>query len=410
MDNRNFLITFFLFLLVPGLAFAQSDRYKLKFAPDLWYNNVDGIRVGARVFGEIEGTFRDGPHRLDAGVWLATNIPELPVSYYLSFTEPVAAISSYGNEGNIQIRSSIRTGYSHHQVSLNKRWQTEFNELKFTEWSLFFSQEKMFDADYRPYPQLWQTDWKSLLGMNMWLSKVFDIGKFDLQASVKQNLVSSASYTVGAVEVKQQIPLGKGFNVRLRGFSGINSSDAAPEYQFGRSYRQPVEWLNNGVTRAQGTLPNTLLDDGLFQIAGGANLRGYTFQDFEELANSQNPLTYNFTMSLNAEVEYPNPVNNLFKQSIIGDFVHLRSYVFGDIGRFYRNNYMQTPGVQSDILNVNSDAGLGFQFSLNIPDYLGKDRGFAIRYEIPFWLSHPNGNENTFKFRNLIGIGAVISL
>ncbi|MEX0844077.1 MAG: hypothetical protein WD022_02305 [Balneolaceae bacterium] len=409
MDHRNFL-TALLLLLIPGFVCAQSGNYKLEFAPDAWYNNVDGVRIGARVLGEMEGEFQSGPHRLDAGLWLGTNFPELPVSYYVSFTEPIPAISTYGNEGNLRLKSQIRTGFSQHQLSFNKRWQPGFDELKFRELSLFFSQEKMFDSDYRPYPQLWKTDWKSLIGLNVWLSENFEIGKFDLKAALNQNLVSEASYTVSSIEIKQQIPLPNGFNIRLRGFSGINSQDAAPEYQFGKSYRPPANWLDHGISRAQGTLPNNLLDDGLFQIAGGANLRGYTSQDFDKLANSENPVTYHFTASINAEVEYPNPINSLLKSSIIGDFVHLRSYAFGDIGQFHRNNYQQTPDLVTDIIDTNSDAGLGFQFSLNIPDYLGKDRGFAIRYEIPLWLSHPQANENNFKFRNLIGFGAIISL
>jgi len=45
---------------------------------------------------------------------------------------------------------------------------------------------------------------------------------------------------------------------------------------------------------------------------------------------------------------------------------------------------------------------------LNIPDYLGKPRGFVLRYDIPFWLSDPDSGDS-FKFRSLIGFGAVLS-
>lgn len=142
---------------------------------------------------------------------------------------------------------------------------------------------------------------------------------------------------------------------------------------------------------------------------GGANLRGYTFQDFESLSTTNRPLNFDRVASLNAEFVFPNPINELLVGSIVEDFVSFRSYLFGDIGQFYRDNYLQTPDIQSDVLQANSDAGIGFQFSINIPNYLGMDRGFALRYEIPFWLSHPE-NDDKFKFRNLIGIGAVISL
>lgn len=408
MGNRTLIFTF-LFLLIPGVLIAQSNNYKFDFAPDAWYNETDGVRLGLRVLGEMEGTFQDGPHRLDAGVWLGTAFPDQPVSYYLSFTEPIPAISSLGSEGNIQLESSIRTGYSQHALYLNKRWQRGFNELNFREVSVSFSQEKQFEFQYRPYPQLWQDQWKSLLGMSFWLSEDRERSKFDLKVDLSQNVgTNSEAFTVGMVELKEQIQLSKVFKLRVRGFGGYASDNTAPEFLFGYSYRQPVEWLNNGVSRAKGTLPGSWLNDGLFNISGGANLRGYTRHDFSVLESGGFP-QYRSIAALNTEIEFPNFINSRLDKSIIGDFLHLRSYMFFDLGKTFDENINSIPGLQDDP-NLLADAGLGIQFSINIPDYLGKDRGFAIRYEVPFWLSDPLGNQNNFKYRNLIGIGAVISL
>ncbi|MEX1159717.1 MAG: hypothetical protein WEA79_02630 [Balneolaceae bacterium] len=390
-------------------AQAQDKNYTFTPAPDVWYNSVDGVRLGLRVLGEVEGTFKDGPHRLDAGIWLGTKFPELPVSYYLSFTEPIAAISSFGNEGNVQLISSIRTGYNEQKIALNKRWQAGFDETRYKELSLSFSQEKLIDYEYRPYNQLWQNDWKSLVGADFVLSDFTATGKFDANVILLQNLnTTSETFTVITLELKQQIELNQNFGIKLRVFGGFGSDNTAPEHLFGKSYRQPAKWLQNGFSRAKGTLPKNWLNDGLFHIAGGANLRGYTFQDFESLSNG-GAILYTQTAAVNAEFEFPNPINHLFKSSVIGDFVHLSSYTFFDTGFFYRDSIQQTPDLVTDLQEFVSDAGIGFQFSLNIPDVLGKDRGFAVRYEIPFWLSD-SGDESNFKFRSLIGIGAVISL
>ncbi|MDZ7680297.1 MAG: hypothetical protein U5J63_00970 [Fodinibius sp.] len=84
------------------------------------------------------------------------------------------------------------------------------------------------------------------------------------------------------------------------------------------------------------------------------------------------------------------------------DLVDLRSYLFFDSGT--------SLGLTSvEEKRTLADAGLGFLFSIDVPDYLGKSRGIAIRYDIPLWLSHP-GSEKSFRFRNVIGIGAIISL
>lgn len=410
MDNRNFLIAFLL-VLIPCVGFAQSDSYNLNIYPDVWYNSVDGVRIGGFVLGEMEGEFESGPHRLNAGVWLGTNFPDLPVSYYFSFTEPIRPFTSAVNEANFKVISSIRTGYSEHELSFNKRFQPGFNDLNFRELTFSISLEKHIDRAYRPYPLLWNNDdWKNMVGGKFHLSQLFEIGKFEAKAGYQYNI--NGSTKVGKVEIKQHMELGELFDVRLRAFVGLANDQAETEYLFGESYRQPIEWLNNGVTRAKGTLPQSLLDDGLFQIAGGANIRGYAVQNFEDLVNGQTYL-YSNIQAMNAEFEFPNPVNTMLSKTLAADFVYLRSYLFGDVGRFSSDSFpMRGPSetLISEVDRIRSDAGVGFQFSVNIPNYLGKDRGFALRYEIPFWLSNPANGEKNFKFRNLIGIGAVISL
>lgn len=409
MDHRN-LIPALILLFTPAVLVAQtnSDQYEVSFAPDAWYNSVDGIRLGLRMAGNMEGEFRSGPHRLEAGFWVGTAFPEKPFSYFVSYTEPIPFITSYANEGNIQLISTVRTGYSYHEVSFNKRWQPGFDELKFKELSLGFSQERMIDYTYRPYPQLWQNDWKSILGLDLWISEKWNKQKFDLQFTLLQNVNEASNYfTVGTIEITEQIFLSDLFKIRMRGFGGYVTEDGAPEYLFGYSFGLPMDWLNNGISRAKGTLKETWLSEGLFSIASGPNLRGYTRHDFEILSNGGIP-QYRSIAAFNTEFEFPNYINKKLDRTILGDFVELRTYVFGDVGRtFDKEDTLNLPTVENSTWVA--DAGVGLQFSINIPDYLGKDRGVAIRYEVPFWVSEPMGAEKHFKFRNLIGIGAVIS-
>jgi hypothetical protein len=147
-------------------------------------------------------------------------------------------------------------------------------------------------------------------------------------------------------------------------------------------------------------------------VAGGPNLRGYTHQDIEAFQaacanctidelDAQGFGLFSSVAAFNAEFDYPNPVKALFNQlPYIADFITLRSYLFLDTGSTF-----------DDVDNTNSilaDAGAGFALSLNIPDYLGKPRGFVIRYDIPFWLSDPASGDS-FEYRSLFGFGAIIS-
>lgn len=419
MDNRYFLIAF-LFLLIPGLSAAQEGKYKLEFAPDLWYNSVDGVRVGARVLGDVEGTFLDGPHRLDAGVWLGTSFPEMPVSYYTSFTEPIPALSDYGEEFSIRLQSSIRTGYSQHGISLNKRYQRGFDELRYQEISVGLSQEKAIDNDYRLIP-FQERDWKTLAGIELRTSGFTPIGALQSNFSFKQNInPASGNFSIGIAEVKHLTDLGKGFALNLRFFAALVSSDAPGEYTYTAANRDRISWLSNGFTRASGTIPDAFFENGIVQVAGGFNLRGYNVEYYSS-AFSSNDYSKSYAggidkgVSLNTEIIFPNYINTLLKRTLMGDFIHLKSYVFNDVGQL--SGRIQQDDISVPVDKVAADAGVGFQFSVNIPDWLGKDRGFAIRYDMPFWLSDPDGlnpgvpeESSKFKFRGILGIGAVISL
>ena len=419
---KYLLILFFLQPCISGLQ-AQDDPYRFMFAPDVWYNNVDGVRLGVRTLGEVEGTFKDGPHRLDAGVWLSTFLPDLPVSYYVSFTEPIPQISNFGNEGSIQLISSIRTGYSHHRIQFNKRWQPGFDEYKYKEVSVYYSTERLFDDEYRPFNKLWQDNWKNLFGISFKMSETLDFGLFEAYADATTNVnETSGAFTVATFEVLQSSELSDQFIWRIRGFAGIGSDNVAPEYRFMASMRPAQYWLNNGLSRSAGTIPQPWMESGSFQIAGGANLRGYSNRDIELLGTLQQsdnnlyfPLYRSF-WSLNTEIEFPNPLNTALQNiSIIGDLAELRSYLFVDGGMGTGRTLMtgtQNVAPQELITEPGfiADAGIGLQISFNIPDYLGKDRGIFIRYDVPFWLSDPLPRENSFSYRHVIGLGAVISL
>ncbi|REL38093.1 hypothetical protein DYD21_05620 [Rhodohalobacter sp. SW132] len=404
------LTLIFTALLVLTFSFSVTDAdaqyggssYEIIPAPDLWYNDVDGIRVGVRFQGQVPGSFEDGPHRLDAGIWLGLWFPSLPVSYYLSFTEPIPAWSDFGSEASIQAISSIRTGYHNHGLGFNKRWQQGFDERKFREFSFRTAWENRFDDEYVPFPIIWSDDDKWLAQSTFLLQDENRFGNYTFRLTGTYQLLDE-SYQQIESSVTQRIPFNENWGLRMRGFFGAASSSTAPEYLYGRSSAPAIQWMNNGLTRAKGTIPQPWMESGNWQIAGGANLRGYAGQDVDRLMDENaSPFLLNSIVSLNTELDYPNPIGSLFRQiPYLADFLRFRSYLFHDIGT--------SPGlVANETDEVFANAGAGFSLSLNIPDYLGKNRGFVFRYDIPFWLSQP-GSEDHFKYRSLFAFGAVIS-
>lgn len=384
-------------------AQIKFNNYELLAAPDAWYNDVDGIRLGLRLKGMVPGTFDDGPHRLDFGVWLGTWIPDDPVSYYMSFTEPIPSISSFGSEGAVEFISSVRTGYHRHGIGIKKRWQKGFNEFIYKEASLYFMFNKRYDSRYVEFPVLWQQQALKMAEIEIENGDENGMGRFAFKHNVDINLpIESELFLRYKGVVNQVINFKERLNLDVRGFLGIASDNTTQEYRFSHSFLSPVEWVERGLTRAEGTIPENWIRSGSILVDGGPNLRGYTEQDIDAVKAGFPPFLQSIG-TVNFELNYPNPVDKKFNNiPVLGDFVHMRSYVFFDTGSSLGfGDFEQT--------NLLSDAGFGFNFSLNIPDYLGKPRGFKIRYDVPFWLSDP-GAENNFKYRNIIAVGAIISL
>jgi len=391
-------------------ADAQTSGYELLPAPDVWYNDVDGIRIGILLKGQVPGTFEDGPHRLDAGIWLGTWLPKTPVSYYISFTEPISAWSDFGSEASVEFISSIRTGYHNHGIGFNKRWQQGFDERRYREFGIYNSFEKRFDKEYTPFELLWSDQSKLLTSMMFEVQDDNSLGWYNLTLGTNFQYLDDF-FTVATLTATQRIELNDYWGFRFRIFSGIASDHTSPEYLFSRSMRPAIHWMRNGFTRAKGTIPQPWMQSGKFQVAGGANLRGYISDDIESFkpcdadANENclnNPNLFNSIAALNAEFDFWNPVSVLLNDvPYASDFLRFRSYLFFDSGK--------SLGIGGDDPNtLYSNAGTGISLSLNIPDYRGKPRGFVLRYEIPFWLSEP-GDEKAFKFRHVFGFGAVIS-
>lgn len=386
----------------PQQVKAQTS-YDLLPAPDVWYNSVDGIRLGLRVRGQQTGSFKDGAHRLNTGIWLATKFPGNPVSYYLSFTEPVPSISDFGSEASIGVESSYRTGFQNHGIIFDKRWQPGFDEMNYRALSIGIRAEHRFDEDYLLYPQLWQDEWLYLTSLNFLLADENAQGRYLLSASLDANLGGEyEEFYRSELSFRQQMVLNSSFTLHGRLYTGLASEQTAPEYLFTHSFSSARSWMSKGLTRARGTIPPSWMEAGHIQVTGGANLRGYLSNDIQTLNRGGVPL-FTSLSALNLELDYPNPLDRSIDNiEVLGELADLRSYAFFDAG----TSLGITEWEENRTL---SDAGLGFLLSINIPDYLGKSRGLMLRYDIPLWLSHPQ-NENSFKFRSVIGIGAVISL
>jgi len=399
-------------LVIIGInrSYGQSSSkkgigYKIVPQPDLWYNSVDGVRFGVRLKGEVPGTFGDGPHRLNLGIWGGSKFPNDPVSYYMTFTEPIKSLSNFGSEANVQFKSSIRTGYDDHGISFQKRWQIGFDNANYRNIRFSLSAQKLVNTRYRLFPFLWSRDWLTLATVTFQTNNKNGLGKYRYELMFKTGLpVKTDFFEHFTGSFEQSIKIGSGFVFHGRFFTGISSEKVPLQMEFNRSLASPIDWLDNGFSRARGTIPPVWLKEGWLQIAGGPSLRGYTKQDMAEFFAKRKDLNPNFS-SLNLEMDYPNPLDKALKKiPVLGDLVSMRSYLFMDSGSALQ--FSNNPLIEK----VEADAGPGFAASISIPDNKGHMRSVVLRYDVPLWLSHPGADNNPFAFRNIVGISTIINL
>jgi hypothetical protein len=413
MNRRIVETSFFVLILLFAIGFFetkaqfQGDSYELKFAPDLWYNDVDGIRAGVRMRGQMAGTFDDGPHRLDTGLWLGLWFPKMPISYFVRYTQPIASISDFNSEGSVGAQTSFRTGFHRHGLRLNKRWQQGFNEDVFTDVSVFTGAHKHINKEYLAFPVMFQSNWVGFLNTRLRNQSINDYGTVFFGVSVNSGFIVEDDFFLQAkteVRYSSKDIITERIQLRARLSAGAESPGIPSEYAVLASMASPIEWMDSGFYRAKGTIPTPWMSDGLFQFTGsGPNMRGYAKQD-AALLLAGGLYSYEFYAALNVEMDYPNAIDLLFSNiPVLGDFLRLRSYLFFDTVRGSVNDITQN-AVQGN----RSDAGTGLALTLNIPDQLGNPRGFVLRYDVPFWLSDPGFNENEWKYRSVFSFGAVI--
>ncbi|MFW6347900.1 MAG: hypothetical protein ACOC2C_04735, partial [Cyclonatronaceae bacterium] len=398
---------------------GDAPGYEFNYAPDAWYNDVDGIRLGIRVRGQMPGSFDDGPHRLDAGLWLSTWFPELPVSYYVKYTNPIPRISAFNSEGSYSIETSLRTGFHRHGLGLSKRWQPGFNEDEFTELRLFTGAYRHYDEEYLPFSSLWQQEWTGITEVNFLRQRLLASGAWSVGAGLRAGYLSelqglgdvgapdpageSAAFARASLRLNYDYSFGESesWRLRLRGSGSLLSKDTPPEHRVMASAASAYAWMDSGFFRAKGTIPTPWMNAGTFQLTGsGPNLRGYTRRDMKAAGNGT-PIFYEAYTALNLELDYPNPIDKSFQRiPIAGDFLRLRSYLFADGFSGQRSD--------TDSREELADAGAGMALTLNIPNQLGQPRGFVLRYDVPLWLSDAYQDEANWAYRNVLSFGVVI--
>ncbi len=417
-------MSLFLSLFVAEAAQAQNMGRNLPFYlriyPDLWYNSVDGLRVGVDLRKGQAGDLDNKQYLLDFGFWLATRFPQHPVSYYLHFTEPIGPWSSFNAAASVGVVSEYRTGFMQEGLIFQKRWQPGFAEDNYEKLHIRFAGEKLYTREYELFPELWNDGWTYLADVRFTIRR--ETGSTLLLLNIG-SMVSTpnGTYTSGAsgratIGFSQKWALGSGFHWSYRLFGGFSIKYTPPQYRFFSSLASPREWKTNPFVRSRGTVPPVWMKEGWVEFAGGPGLRGYVYQDIQSLKSGRPDLMRD-VISINTEISYPNPVSSLLsKHSFLNSLITFRSYLFGDAGERlplkgkWVLRQVGGPLYTGVTRRIRADAGPGVALSLTFPDNEGRTRTITFRYDVPLWLSAPLPGHPELSYRNILGLNVIIPL
>jgi hypothetical protein len=395
-------LSFVIFLLFSSITVVCAQKYQINPGPDLWFNTVDGVRFGVKVRGQMAGSFGEGPHRLNVGLWAGSKWPSQPISYYASFTELVPAWSSFGSEATLEAFSSVREGFYRHGLSFKKRWQNGFNENEFIQFNLNTDISRRYDLEYAAIPTLWETNSLYMIEPLLEVTRNHNVlGRLSHHLTARvagQEVLNDDIFAQFEVEQQGLVHLSYAFKLRHRIFFATSSSKVPVQYQYRLSMGKAIDVLNNGFSRSKGTLPIAGFDRGWLHVSDGPNLRGYGLSEMK--LSIINPIsTFKHTAAVNLELDVPNPISWVIEQTpILGGILNNRMYIFNDLGQGW--NPRKSP--------IQSNLGLGVSLGLNLPEKLGNNKVLTLRYDVPFWLSHPLENESNVAFRSIFGLSNII--
>lgn len=422
MILRIVFIVIGLMCFLPGFGWSQvfeTDRFEFGISPDLWYNSVDGFQVG--VMGGIRepGRIQEGPHFLDYGMLVGTRYPDITFHYRLNYRHTI--ISHVDLERlSANLRSYRRDGFQNHGAGL--RWSTRSeNEKQVWSVSSQYYAHEIYNDRYQIYDHLWSEGWTDIVRINADLTYWGDWHRnssFFVDARLSPGAFDTNEFARVEAAAQHRFRFSESLGLNTRVYAGWVSDKPPSPYYLNFAGASIIDLQDSRFTRARGSVPPSWIKNGFFHKSGGANLRG--FQQKEAGLREQPALDTQSTPSneplapvtesmaaFNTELEIPNPLNRWMQSfSVVGEFIKFSSYLFNDTGIIsLRENHSPADTNDSTFWLVNT--GVGFELSFNAPDYLGRERGFQVRFDIPFWFFDSNNDRSTFELRPILGLGSI---
>jgi hypothetical protein len=375
----------------PNNDYYPEDAYQIRHRPAVWYNDIDGAKVGYHLYGSLHNWTR----RARLGLYYGAMSEKLDFS--ASFEQPkrwfatnaTLRLAGYKMEGRAQGTIDFRF---RKRAKLMEPPTHEFvigygyHELRYPQ---YLTSPEIYDtlqADTGPYfgyaidPQLDVAATRFEAGLRLgrdWFAGRYDYERLEFAATVHSR------------------PELTGLDTRLRFFGGFGGGGMPTQRKFNLAGAGPVQAGERFWLRAPGAVP-----EGLHYLEpGDGNLRGYFDGTFG----------VNKLIAFNGELGTRVKLFGLEKAAakLVGS---LSWYGFYDAGWILdgENPLASSARVQGlvdgGVLDANlQDAGVGIRSHVTWPFW-----DFGWRFDMPLWVSHPdvNGESEETDFRFIFSLNA----
>jgi len=379
------------------------DAYLISPKPAIWFNNVDGLRLGAGFHGSYLESYNVlGDHTVDFSAYYSLKSPKIPVGYQFSLKEPLRKI---GKLAYFQIESEADAGLAYNGVSFSQTWNKYTGLFRSNRLILKLDAFNLYDHNYLWNSDFWQGKRLSRLRIRFERSCQFPHLQNYWSVQLTSNYVDtydelSFQYVIQAHEFSKiqftwspSVNFSRDFGLKLRGTAGYGFGGAIPtQSQFYLTSASPADWIRNPFYRGKGTLPPAWEEDGNIRPIGGGNLRGYQSRLLKGgyiLFPESIPLTGNRLLAANAELHFPCLLSKIIRKlpGARNFPLQVERYLFFDAGVA---GWAEKDAEWNLNHTVLEDAGVGF---------VARRGKWAFQLDLPLWLSHPEAGENSVKFR-----------
>lgn len=387
---------------------GSHRRYEAGWHPELWYNHVDGIKVGAA----FSGNYFNYHHRVDVAVFYNTGIglyeplkdkvdQRYLVNYRLDYQNRFNQNEWWG------VNSAFMAGAHRHEIYYRHRGK---NTIQVSAKTIGRPENSL--RDYALRPAEWIVGrWNTSLNLNWSHPYAYQKGNGEIKVDIRSAaLFSDYKYGWLKVESINKNKLGK-LEVNTRLFAGIIGSrginQVAPESVLLLDGANSEEMWENPIIRSQGFIQETFAaygaSTGHFHAAGGLNVRGSAnYWPVSEVEDNQFRAISAGEMgaSANVELEFISVLNGLRKFNRRSP-IDLEPYAFADGGILFANldNLSYNSGFRGDL-------GLGLRWE--VATRWTQFERFTIRTDFPVVMNRVPADQNYAEFRYVIGFGKVI--